>query len=144
MKEIYINPKVPSWMDDKDINDRSQSHLDKWFDRPYIRTQNFIEDTYKEYLERMSYTQEESYKGDYTLETEKEFNTRREEDFKNWCNKWGADGIRYDLRILDGGAWDRTTNKGSFSTLEEATKVAKALMSGPSFMDTVRENTIFL
>ena len=128
MKKIYINPKVPKWMNFKDINDRSETHLAKWWCRAYIKTQDFGEDSYKEYLERMSYTQKEGYQGEYKLDTEEEFDTRRAKDLKSWCEYWGADGIRYDVRILDGGAWDRTTNKGSYKTLEEAMEVAKGLM----------------
>jgi len=128
VKKIYINPKVPQWMDFKDINDRSESHLAKWWGRAYIRTQDFGEDNHQEYLERMAYTQDKDYRGDSTLETEEEFNTRRAKDFKSWCEHWGDDGIRYDVRMLDGGAWDRTTNYGSYKTLEEALEVAKSLM----------------
>jgi len=128
MKKIYVNPKVPEWMDYKDLNDRSESHMAKWFGRAYIRTQDFGEDNYREYCERMAYTQEDDYNGEYTLETEQEFNDRRTKDKESWCKHWGSDGIRYDVRILDGGAWDRTTNKGSYGTLEEAMQIAKKLM----------------
>lgn len=31
-------------------------------------------------------------------------------------------GVRYDVRCLDGGAWDRSTWWGSFSTLDEASR----------------------
>ena len=134
-KKIYINPKVPNWMDFRDIQERSDTHLKKWFGRPFIRTQEFGEDNYEEYLERMAYTQEESYKSEYKLETEEEFNKRREEDYKSWCKHWGDDGIRYDVRILDGGALDRTTNKGSYKTLEEALEVAERLLTEKSFID---------
>ena len=125
--KIYINPKVPEWMDYKDLNDRSASHMDKWFGRAYIRTEEFGEDTYQDYRERMAYTQEESYEGDYTLETEEEFNTRRTKEKEQWL-EWWPDGVRYDVRCLDGGAWDRTTNKGSYKTLDEAMRRCKEIM----------------
>lgn len=128
MKKIYINPKVPEWMDFKDINDRSKSHMDKWWCRPYIITQDFMHDTYEDYCERIAYTQEDDYVGDYKIETELEFNTRRIEENKRWHDDWGDDGIRYDVRILDGGAWDRTSNKGSYRTLKEAMDVCKSLL----------------
>jgi len=57
MKKIYINPKVPSWMDSKNLDYRSDSHMNKWFGRAYIRTQEFGEDNYRDYCERMAYTQ---------------------------------------------------------------------------------------
>ena len=80
VKKIYINPKLPSFMDGMKIEDRSNSHLKKWFNRPYIQE---IESDSKVY---------------------------------------------FRVRILDGGAWDRTTNKGTFNTLDEALKVAKSLL----------------
>ena len=131
-------------MDSKDINDRSESHLAKWFNRAYIRTQDFGEDNYQEYCERMAYTQEEDYQGEYKLDTEEEFNTRRVKDEKKWREWWPDNGIRYDVRILDGGAWDRTTNKGNYKTLEEAMEVAKDLMSGPTFMDKFNDSLVVL
>jgi len=33
-------------------------------------------------------------------------------------------GKRYDVRVLDGGAWDRPTAKGAFATLDEALELA--------------------
>ena len=35
-------------------------------------------------------------------------------------------GVRYDVRCLDGGAWDRSTWWGSFATLPECVLCAKA------------------
>ena len=120
MKKIYIDPEVPEWMDNKDIEDRSETHIKKWWGRAYIRTQEYTEDTYIDYCERM---------GDYKeLETEEEFNTRRKKSKEQWFNHWKG-GTRYDVRILDGGAWDRTTNKGSFDNLDEAIEYCKSLMS---------------
>ncbi|NOM01208.1 hypothetical protein G9Q13_28680, partial [Klebsiella pneumoniae] len=34
-------------------------------------------------------------------------------------------GVRYTVRMLDGGAWDRSTNHGMYGSIEEA--VARAL-----------------
>ena len=42
-----------------------------------------------------------------------------EQDRASWLNAW-PEGVRYDVRCLDGGAWDRSTNRGSFATLELA------------------------
>lgn len=46
-----------------------------------------------------------------------------------WLASWPT-GIRYDVRCLDGGAWDRSSCWGNFATLEEAIACAKA---GPSW-----------
>jgi hypothetical protein len=42
----------------------------------------------------------------------------------NWLESW-PNGTRYDVRCLDGGAWDRSTWWGSFATLIEAIERAK-------------------
>lgn len=39
-----------------------------------------------------------------------------EQDRARWLSAW-PEGVRYDVRCLDGGAWDRSTNRGSFPTL---------------------------
>lgn len=44
---------------------------------------------------------------------------------EEWLSAWPS-GIRYDVRCLDGGAWDRSTWWGSFSTLEDAIQRARA------------------
>lgn len=128
MKKIYINPKVPGWMDNKAIEERSETHLKKWWGRAYIQTEEYGEDTYVDYCERMAYTQADDYLGEYKLETEEEFSIRRKEGYKQWL-KWWPEGVRYDVRILDGGAWDRTTNQGSYDNLDEAIEHCKSLMS---------------
>jgi len=78
----------------------------------YIRVTKYEapDNSYEEYYERLK---------DYNmeLESEEEFYLRIESSKKSWFEYWGEDGLRYDVRILDGGAWDRTTNKGSYSTL---------------------------
>ena len=38
---------------------------------------------------------------------------------KQWLEAWPS-GIRYDVRCLDGGAWDRSTGWGLFATFEQA------------------------
>jgi hypothetical protein len=47
----------------------------------------------------------------------------------SWLKAWPS-GIRYSVRCLDGGAWDRSTWWGGFATLEEAIACAK---SGPTW-----------
>ena len=120
---ILVNPTLPDYMDFKDINERSEEHLEEWFNKPYIRLTDYEapDNSYEEYYERLKDC-------NMKLETEEEFYRRIEESKKSWFKHWGDDGIRYDVRILDGGAWDRTTNKGSYETLEEALEVAKGIM----------------
>jgi hypothetical protein len=60
---------------------------------------------------------------------------RTSADRDKWFEAWPG-GTRYDVRCLDGGAWDRSTWWGAFATLEEAIECAK---SGPSWRRSVRE-----
>lgn len=120
MKKIQINPKTPEWMDSRALEDRSQEHMDKWLGVAYIRTEEYSEDTYADYVERMTTPPV------FEIETEEEFNQRIAEQKKSWFEAW-PDGTRYDIRILDGGSWDRTTWHGSFQTLKEAIKTAEDL-----------------
>jgi hypothetical protein len=46
-----------------------------------------------------------------------------------WLKAWPS-GMRYDVRCLDGGAWDRSTCWGMAATLEEAVRIAK---TGPTW-----------
>ena len=48
---------------------------------------------------------------------------------QEWLKSWPS-GARYDVRCLDGGAWDRPTSWGMFGTLPEAIACAKA---GPTW-----------
>ena len=120
---ILVNPIEPEYIDFKDINERSEEHLEEWWNKPFIRITGYEapDNSYEEYYERLKDFNME-------LENEEEFYLRIERDKKSWFEYWGEDGLRYDVRILDGGAWDRTTNKGSYKTLEEALEVAKALI----------------
>jgi hypothetical protein len=60
------------------------------------------------------------------LDKEK-WNKEIEERKKSWLKAWPT-GFRYDVRCLDGGAWDRSTNHGMFKTFEEALIIAKNLL----------------
>ncbi len=47
-------------------------------------------------------------------------------DSDTWFDHW-PNGTRYDVRCLDGGAWDRSTNRGSFACLSEAIDRAESI-----------------
>jgi len=115
---IPINPVQRYYFDMTAHDDRDQKEIDDWWEQPYIVTESFRVDTYKEYLVRM--------KDSENIETEEEFDKRRNASKKSWEEDWKG-GIRYTVRCLDGGAWDRTTWKGSFDNMDDALKLAKSL-----------------
>lgn len=49
---------------------------------------------------------------------------RTDADRARWLKAWPS-GTRYDVRCLDGGAWDRPTCWGMFNTLDEAMQCAR-------------------
>ena len=51
----------------------------------------------------------------------------------DWLKHWPS-GTRYDVRCLDGGAWDRPTCWGMFASLQEALECAK---KGPAWLHNV-------
>ena len=61
------------------------------------------------------------------------FITTWTEDGPRWLAAWPS-GTRYDVRCLDGGAWDRSTCWGQANTLEEALKIAR---TGPAWRRAV-------
>ena len=130
---IAIDPILPEEFWSTAHEDREKVELDEWWERPFIVTQGYDEESYQEYFSRMKpyyddliarYGEE---KTTYKVETEDEFNARIAEQKKSWYEAWTT-GIRYDVYILDGGTWDRPTGKGKVGSLEEALKIAKDLL----------------
>ncbi len=129
---IAIDPILPEEFWSTAHEDREKVELDEWWERPFIVTQGYEEESYQEYFSRMKpyyddlvarYGEE---KTTYKVETEDEFNARIAEQKKSWYDAWTT-GIRYDVYILDGGAWDRPTAKGKVGSLEEALEIGKKL-----------------
>jgi len=112
---IAIDPLLPDDFYDTANEERDTNELAHWWGRPFITTESFMEDSYEAYCKRVS--------GD-KLESLEEFTIRRENQEKSWNERW-IGGIRYDVRCLTGGAWDRPSMLGHFSTLEEALNLAK-------------------
>jgi hypothetical protein len=90
---VLVNPTLPKAFDNTPNERRPSSHR-KWWNRPFILTQGVP-----------SQTDPEAINGD---------SLRR-----RWIESWPS-GTRYDVRCLDGGAWDRSTCWGSFATIDMA------------------------
>lgn len=114
---IPIDPVQRYYFDMTPNEERCQTELDDWWDEPYIVTIGFTRDTYKEYIHRLG----EDYKN---FMTEEEFVESKAKEYKQWCERY-SDGYRYDVRVLNGGGWDRSFNIGCFDNLEDAIEKAK-------------------
>ncbi|MGZ8220031.1 MAG: hypothetical protein ACXWT0_00135 [Methylobacter sp.] len=116
MKKIPINPRLRKGFDNTPNDQRSESEIKRWWGRPYIRTSTYEEHqtdaTHEDHVRRMAGT-------GYDPWSKEEFEEKEATWRKNWFEAW-PDGTRYEVRCLDGGAWDRSTLWGMFPTLDEA------------------------
>lgn len=110
---VLVNPKLPANFDNTANEARPASHR-KFCDLAYIETVSDVD----------FYPTNDADK--YADERRK---TWAETGRASWFEAWPT-GTRYDVRCLDGGAWDRSTAWGAFATLDEAIKCAS---SGPSW-----------
>jgi hypothetical protein len=120
---IPINPPLPAAFDDTPNDERSPEEIARWWAQPYIVPDTFDDqgdNSYDEYVARMK-----SY-GDEPGRSRAEWEADKATHRQNWF-VWFPSGIRYEVRRLDGGAWDRATSHGIFSTLDEALACAQAL-----------------
>lgn len=99
---IPLNPKMRADFDNTPNEQREILEGEHWWFRPFIVTYGWHE------------PQE-------TVAQE-----TRDEWRAEWFKKWPS-GTRFDLRVLDGGAWDRSTFRGAYPTLEEAVEGAQIL-----------------
>lgn len=98
--DIPVNPKLRDYFDATPNELREDLEVSDWWDRPFIEA--------------------------YTWERMKPHNATPEEieqRHRAWLESWPS-GTRYDVRCLDGGAWDRSTWWGSAGSLEEAAAIA--------------------
>ena len=126
---IPIDPILRDEFDVTDNDERPQMEINDWWGKAYIRTDTWgdNEESYEEYFARLQQFNSERKARDMSLiqlETKEEFTARVQRQKESWFNEFPS-GTRYMVRCLDGGAWDRSTNKGSYPFLEEALQVAK-------------------
>jgi len=93
---IAIDPLLPDDFYDMAHDERDSCELAHWWGRPFI----------------------------VTVSLREESATRSDNEEKSG-SEYGAGSIRYDVLCLTGGAWDRPSLLGSFSTVEEALALAK-------------------
>lgn len=112
---VLINPVLPHFFDCTENNSRPASHEKFWF-LPYIVTET-IEDNDRRYAERV----------DEYADKAREFwlSERR----PSWLRAYPS-GVRYNVRCLDGGAWDRSTNFGFTDSLSAALALASVSDTG--------------
>lgn len=111
---VPVNPRLPAAFDDTANDYRPDSHR-KFWNVPFIVTET-VENLDAFYAGRTD---------DYAEGGRRIWTEGRE----TWLKAWPS-GTRYEVRCLDGGAWDRATSWGMFPSLDAALDVAR---SGPSW-----------
>lgn len=115
---IFINPNLRPDFNYTPNEEREDLETEHWYGRPYIETDEYSSEIYAEFIARTT-----SYDSDYKPESEHEFNVRTQKLKASWFKVYPT-GIRYEVRCLTGGAWDRSSSQGMFGSLEEAIKKA--------------------
>lgn len=119
---IPIDPILPDDFDDTPNEERELIELNNWWNKPYILSYTPGEEKYKDYYNKLiSYGYEVK-----EIESKEEFDKKSKQEILNHYKRWNSN-TSYTVRILDGGAWDRSTNKGKFGNLEEALNLAKEI-----------------
>lgn len=114
---VLINPLLPEYFDATPNEERSDDEIALWWDRPFIQVENWLSLS----VNLRGHHQRLRRAGiEYAIPLE-EMDAFVETQRAIWFEAW-PEGERFDVRCLDGGAWDRSTNWGQFATLKEALK----------------------
>lgn len=125
---IPFDPVLPDGFDNTPNEYREPLEVEHWWDRPFIVPVYFNEmladNSYQEYVARCSEFLSYASLGSVHLDTEERWLERRQDHMAKWYAAYPS-GVRFDVRCLDGGAWDRSTGWGMFGCLKDALACAK-------------------
>lgn len=118
-----VDPLLREFFDATPNDLRERLEVLDWSGKPYIVTQPYspVDASYTDHVDRLL---AHSFALD-DIETEEKFNQRLAKYKESWFEAFPS-GIRYEARCLDGGAWDRSSSKGMFSTLDLAVSACLA------------------
>ncbi len=121
---VIINPELPEDFDITPNDERSEEEINNWWDKPYILIDELEQESWEEHYYRLK-----SYDwDDEKIGAKEEWSKHLIEQKENWYKEFPL-GFKYTLRVLDGGAWDRSTWKGTFNNFDEALYAAKELQN---------------
>ena len=117
---IPINPKLRSDFDHTDNDERDPLETSDWWGRPFIRTENWEDsaESWEAHTERLKQSP------GMDIPEKQAYEMQQAASKQSWLETFPS-GIRYEVRCLDGGAWDRSTNWGMVGSLEEALQIIK-------------------
>lgn len=131
---IPLNPRLRPDFDSTPNDERDALEIKDWWNKPYIETCSWadMDETWESYTKRMASSPFGS-----EPELKEVFIERKLKQKQRWFNAWPS-GTRYDVRCLNGGAWDRSLGLGMVGSLDEAVAIAQGYLPvdygfGPSF-----------
>lgn len=111
---VLINPALPDDFDNTPNEQRRPEERARWWLRPFIVINTW------EQQEGLIRGHQELLRLDGKEELcRPDLDAYIEEQRASWFAAWPG-GSRYEVRCLDGGAWDRSSGWGMFGTLAEA------------------------
>lgn len=112
---ILINPELPENFDDEDIDTRDHDEFIEWSDKPFI-----LKTTWDEEKTRIEEFDAFWEKEDPNHGFKRDWDKQK----RDWFREYPS-GTMYQVRCLDGGAWDRSSNWGTTDNIEDAVDIAK-------------------
>lgn len=120
---ICINPVLRDGFDSTANDDRDDQEVRDWWGRPFILEQEYepTDNSYFEYVKRIK-----SYDMAMEIESQEDWESRTQKAKKRFDESY-PNGKSYTVRCLHGGAWDRSSFCGDFSTLDDALEYAHSI-----------------
>ncbi len=117
---VPVNPVLRDGFDATNNDDRDDGEINDWWDRPFIRIYTWFDmaTSYSDYLNRIKDLE------NVEPDSREQYDQGQNDFRKKWFESWPS-GVRYDVRCLDGGAWDRSTNWAQVGDFREALEIAK-------------------
>ncbi len=120
---IMVNPKLRAMFDSTPNEKRSEKEIEKFWGKPYVLIEEFRAESWEEHFYRLN---EDDFFTKDKIGTKEEYIKRIENEKNIWLKNFPS-GFRYTVRCLDGGAWDRSSWKGTFGDFDEALTFAKEI-----------------
>lgn len=124
-----FNPRLRHGFDSADHRNRDPFELQDWLDRPYIITESWDETEQRIRRHRDNAQRKSNESEDDAFE--RQLADQKDQWFASY-----PEGTRYQVRCLDGGAWDRSSSWGFFPSHDAAIAHAR---TGPEQWETLKK-----
>jgi len=115
---VCINPTLREGFNSTKHSDRPDIELSDWWNVPYILECAYepSDNSYTEYVKRITTVGAEL---GFELQEEKDWLLAQEGNLGSFLSSYPL-GFAYQVRMIDGGCWDRSSLIGTYASLEEA------------------------